>query len=66
MLLKLSRTLVPVKLSRDIGIRFPTLPGFSSNTVRRDANLTVGGAQTVVATSGSSSCSPTTATTVGI
>ncbi|KAK6755441.1 hypothetical protein RB195_014044 [Necator americanus] len=61
-----SKKKVPVKLSRDIGIRFPTLPGFSSNTVRRDANLTVGGAQTVVATSGSSSCSPTTATTVGI
>ncbi|VDO42015.1 unnamed protein product [Haemonchus placei] len=37
-----------VNSSCDIGIRFPTLPGFSSNTV------------------GSSSCSPTTATTVGI
>ncbi|KAK6061884.1 regulator of G protein signaling domain protein [Cooperia oncophora] len=60
-----SKKKVPVKMSRDIGIRFPTLPGFSSNAVRRDANLTVG-AQAVVATSGSSSCSPTTATTVGI
>ncbi|CAJ0590521.1 unnamed protein product [Cylicocyclus nassatus] len=39
---------------------------FSSNAVRRDANLTVGSAQSVMATSGSSSCSPTTATTVGI
>ncbi|XGW01030.1 hypothetical protein V3C99_013745 [Haemonchus contortus] len=60
-----SKKKVPVKMSRDIGIRFPTLPGFSSNTVRRDANLTVG-SPSVVATSGSSSCSPTTATTVGI
>ncbi|VDN17876.1 unnamed protein product [Gongylonema pulchrum] len=31
---------VPVKVAREIGIRFPNLPGFSSNMVRREAQLT--------------------------
>ncbi|VDM20260.1 unnamed protein product [Wuchereria bancrofti] len=31
---------VPVKVAREIGIRFPNLPGFSSSMVRREAQLT--------------------------
>ncbi|EFO16594.1 hypothetical protein LOAG_11910, partial [Loa loa] len=40
---------VPVKVTREIGIRFPNLPGFSSSMVRREAQLT---ASANVATSG--------------
>ncbi|KHN87820.1 hypothetical protein Tcan_14977 [Toxocara canis] len=49
--------MVPVKVSRDIGIRFPNLPGFSSNTVRRDAQLIA----STVNTGSAASSSPTTA-----
>lgn len=31
---------VPMKVAREIGIRFPNLPGFSSSMVRREAQMT--------------------------
>ncbi|VDK76050.1 unnamed protein product [Litomosoides sigmodontis] len=33
-------TIVSVKIAREIGIRFPNLPGFSSSMIRREAQMT--------------------------
>lgn len=64
-LLTQSKKKAPAKMTRDIGIRFPNL-GFSSNPMRRDATNLHVQSQTAGAGGGSSSCSPTNATTVGI
>ncbi|VDN06011.1 unnamed protein product [Thelazia callipaeda] len=58
---------VPVKVSREIGIRFPNLPGFSSSTVRREASqpTTTSGAISAIqssANTASAAVAPSSAT----
>uniref|UniRef100_A0A913HDF3 Regulator of G-protein signaling 7 n=1 Tax=Strongyloides stercoralis TaxID=6248 RepID=A0A913HDF3_STRER len=39
-LLTQSKKKAPGKITRDIGLRFPTIPGFASNVIKRDVNNT--------------------------
>ncbi|VBB27941.1 unnamed protein product [Acanthocheilonema viteae] len=51
----------PVKVAREIGIRFPNLPGFSSSMVRREAQMT---ASANAATSGTGMTSSSTTSAI--
>ncbi|CEF70075.1 LP21163p [Strongyloides ratti] len=41
----------PGKITRDIGLRFPTIPGFASNVIKRDINNTNNNTQQPITTS---------------